>query len=76
LVLVLRLLNNLVHINNRAQAIFEKDPKYLHMIMSLSHDTATQATMREWSILFIKNVSDNEKLRDEIGKVQMTMKVE
>jgi len=46
------------------------------MIMSLSHDTATQATMREWSILFIKNVSDNDKLRDEIGKVQMTMKVE
>lgn len=46
LVSILRLLTNLVHINHRAQIPFEKDPKYLHMILSLTHDSVSQATMK------------------------------
>jgi hypothetical protein len=46
LVSLLRLLSNLVHINHRAQIPFENDPKYLHMILSLTHDSVSQATMK------------------------------
>lgn len=77
MVFLLRLLTNLVHINHRAQVPFEKEPKYLHMIMSLTHDSISQATMKEWAIMFIRNVTEwSEKLREEISKIQLEMKVE
>ena len=77
LVLLLRLFTNMVHINHKAQIPFEKDSKYIHMIMSLTHDSATQATMKEWAIMFIRNVSEwSEILRDEMGKIKMEIKVE
>ena len=47
------------------------------MILSLTHDSASQATMKEWAIIFIRNVSEwSAKLREEIGGVKMEMKVE
>jgi hypothetical protein len=76
LVSILRLLTNLVHINHRAQIPFEVEPKYLHMILSLTHDSVSQATMKEWAIMFIRNVSEwSEKLREEISAVKVEMKV-
>lgn len=65
LVSLLRMLTNLVHISHRGQAPFERDPKYLHMIMSLTHDSVSQATMKEWAIMFIRNVTEwSQHLRD------------
>lgn len=62
---LLRLLTNLVHINHRAQIPFENDAKYLHMVLSLTHDSVSQATMKEWAIMFIRNVSEwSDKLRE------------
>lgn len=58
LVLILRLISNLVHINRRAQIPFEKDFKYIHMIMGLTHDSASQITIKEWAVLIIKNVTE------------------
>jgi hypothetical protein len=58
LVLLLRLFTNLVHINHRAQIPFEKEPKYLHMILSMTHNSISQSTMKEWAIMFIRNVSE------------------
>lgn len=47
------------------------------MVMSLTHDSVSQATMKEWAIMFIRNVSEwSEKLREEIGKIKLEMKVE
>lgn len=77
LVSLLRMLTNLVHISHRGQAPFERDPKYLHMIMSLTHDSVSQATMKEWAIMFIRNVTEwSERLRNEISKIKIEMKVE
>ena len=76
LVSLCRLLSNLVHISQRAQAAFEKDAKYLHMVLSLTHDSVSQATMKEWAIMFIRNVSEwSPILRQEIAKVSLQMKV-
>ena len=58
LVLLLRLLTNLVHINHAAQVPFEKETKYMHIILSLTHDSASQITMKEWAIMFIRNVAE------------------
>lgn len=64
LVGILRLLVNLVHINHRAQIPFEADPRYLHIILSLTHDSVSQITMKEWAIMFIRNVCEwSQKLR-------------
>ena len=64
LVLLLRMITNLVHINHRAQIPFEEDNKNLHMIMGRTHESATQATMSEWAIMFIRNVTEmSEKLK-------------
>lgn len=72
LVQLLRLLTNLVHINHRSQVPFEKDPKYLHMIMSLTHDSVSQATMKEWAIMFIRNVTEwSQQIREEISKIKI-----
>lgn len=69
---VLRLLTNLVHINQRSQVPFEEEPKYLHMVLSLTHDSVSQATMKEWAIMFIRNVSEwSHKLREEISAVKV-----
>ena len=47
------------------------------MIMGLTHESASQATMSEWAIMFIRNVSEmSEKLKEEIGKIKMEVKVE
>ena len=47
------------------------------MILGLTHDTVSQATMNEWAIMFIKNVTQmSEKLREEIAKIKMEVKVE
>jgi hypothetical protein len=46
------------------------------MILSLTHDSVSQATMKEWAIMFIRNVSEwSPILREEIGKINMQMKV-
>jgi hypothetical protein len=72
LVSLMRLLANIVHINHRAQKPFENDPKYLHMVLSLTHDSVSQATMKEWAIMFIRNVSEwSEKLRQEISSIKV-----
>jgi len=47
------------------------------MILSLTHDSVSQATMKEWAIMFIRNVSEwSEILREELGKVKIEMRVQ
>ena len=46
------------------------------MVMSLTHETG-QVTLKEWAIMFIRNVSEcSERIREEISKVKVEMKVE
>ena len=68
-------MTNLIHINNEALGYFENNVKYVHMIMSLTHDSEMNLTMKNWAVLFIKNCCDSQALRDVIGKIKIQMKV-
>lgn len=46
------------------------------MILSLTHDSVSQITMKEWAIMFIRNVSEwSPILRNEIAGIKVEMKV-
>ncbi len=64
-------MTNLIHINNEALKYFENNLKYVHMIMSLTHDSEMNLTMKNWAVLFIKNSCDSQILRDEIAKIKI-----
>jgi hypothetical protein len=55
---IVRILSNLVHINEEAQKYFEDNLEYFRMIMSLTHESEAQMTMKNWAIVFLRNVSE------------------
>lgn len=55
---ILRLLSNLIHINPTNQKFFEVNFKYLYYCMCLTHIDPEQQTMREWALIFIRNVCE------------------
>lgn len=62
LVGTIRLLSNLVHINERAQSHFEENLQYFRIILSLTHESEEQITMKNWAVIFIKNVSERSEI--------------
>ena len=77
LVSIIRMLSNLVHINEVAQKYFEENIKYFRIIMSLTHEFESQLTMKNWAIVFLRNVSERSTvLRSELEKLQIDVKVD
>ena len=72
---IIRLLSNLVHISEEGQKYFEEDLRYFRLILSLTHESESQLTMKNWAIVFIRNVSERSAvMREEIEKLQINVK--
>lgn len=72
---MLRLLSNLIHINPHNQKFFEQHFKYLYACMSLTQIDPDQQTMREWALIFIRNVCEvSEELRARIESLKVSIK--
>lgn len=71
------MLSNLVHINEVAQKYFEENIKYFRIIMSLTHEFESQLTMKNWAIVFLRNVAERSAImRAELEKLQIDVKVD
>lgn len=77
LVSIIRVFANLVHINTAAQEWFEKDLRYFRIVMSLTHEDERQLTMKQWAIVFLRNVAERSLLlREELEKLKIDVKVD
>ena len=75
LVNIIRLLANLVHISEEGQNYFEENLQYFRIILSLTHESESQLTMKNWAIVFIRNVSEKSAImREEMEKLQINVK--
>lgn len=67
----------MVHINEVAQKYFEENIKYFRIIMSLTHEFESQLTMKNWAIVFLRNVAERSAImRAELEKLQIDVKVD
>ena len=62
LVSIIRVLCNLVHINGEAQKYFEENMEYFRMVMCLTHENESQMTMKQWAIVFLRNVAERSNI--------------
>lgn len=73
--LTLKFLTNYIHINKEGVKYFEENLDYLYIILNLTKMSTTQTTMREWSIMFIRNSCEiSEELQAKIGDLSVDLR--